>query len=311
MPGEVYVQVVGAGTAGLPPSVMLVAGRHRYLFDCGEQTQRFLNEHRLRTQSVDALFLTRVDWHHAGGLSDFLMTGAVPRSLVAQTGHNLRSLAHPPVRWLLTHSTITPTECWFVRTVVADNGKGGIPLYGPAPLYCHVLSMQSFLYRPSFTLDIHQIGTQSAAIAFKVGDKEDEGQIRIRPIILAPRGDGDAPPVGRGGDLHKQVALAFDVGRRVCAMKPELRPVLPLNDSHRPDVLCYAIETPEVRCPAVAQEALPSDHWRVLFQVRGKFDMRKAKALGVPFGPLCGSCIIPSRVFSRRARCVTDSQKIG
>jgi ribonuclease BN (tRNA processing enzyme) len=81
MPLEVHLQVVGAGTAGIAPSVMLVAGRHRFLFNCGEQSQRFITEHKLRTQNVDALFFTQVDWHHLGGLSDFLMTGARTRSL--------------------------------------------------------------------------------------------------------------------------------------------------------------------------------------------------------------------------------------
>jgi ribonuclease BN (tRNA processing enzyme) len=75
---EVYVQVVGAGTGGISPSVLVVAGRHRFLFNCGEQSQRFITENKLRTQNLDAVFFTQVDWHHLGGLSDLLMTGTPP-----------------------------------------------------------------------------------------------------------------------------------------------------------------------------------------------------------------------------------------
>ncbi|ELR21007.1 metallobeta-lactamase domain containing protein [Acanthamoeba castellanii str. Neff] len=236
MPPEVYVQVVGAGTAGITPSVMVVAGRHRFLFNCGEQSQRFITENKLRTQNVDALFFTQVDWHHLGGLSDFLMT-------------------------------------------VADNGKSEIALYGPAPLYCYVLSMQMFLYRPSFTLDVHQLDAQPARrLGFDVGEKGDEARICVRPILLLPHAHegGDGGEEEGGGDdevvedlddagcLRKRIALAFDVGGR-----PELRPLLPTDggDHYLPPVMCYAVEAPEVR---------------------GKFDVQKAKALGVPPGPLCG-----------------------
>ncbi len=74
------------------------------------------------------------------------------------------------------------------------------------------------------------------------------------------------------GCLRKRIALAFDVGRKVCHQRPELRPLLPQTDHYLPPVMCYAVEAPEVR---------------------GKFDVQKAKALGVPPGPLCGANLRP------------------
>jgi len=60
----------------MAPSVMVVAGRQRFLFNCAEQSQRFITEHKLRTQNFDALFFTQIDWDRLGGLSDLIMTGS-------------------------------------------------------------------------------------------------------------------------------------------------------------------------------------------------------------------------------------------
>jgi hypothetical protein len=123
-----------------------------------------------------------------------------------------------------------------------------------------------FLYRPSFSLDVHQLDAQpGSALRFDVGEKGEDESIHVRPILLNPVPTSHRPEAtGKAketeeeddrsaGCLRKRIALAFDVGRRVCNMKPELRPILSLH-GHLPPVLCFAVETPEVgRC-------LASDH---------------------------------------------------
>lgn len=46
----------------------------RYLFNCGEGTQRIFNQHKLRLTRVNNIFFTRICWKYIGGLPGFAMT---------------------------------------------------------------------------------------------------------------------------------------------------------------------------------------------------------------------------------------------
>jgi hypothetical protein len=118
--------------------------------------------------------------------------------------------------------------------------------------------MQMFLYRPSFTLDLHQLDAQPSRrhIEFAVSEGSEHAHIRIRPILLSQAAAAQQAPVKTGEAevvedeaewcTRKRIALAFDVGRKVCRQRPELRPILPPHGQHLPPVLCYAAEMPEV-----------------------------------------------------------------
>ncbi|OCT62738.1 hypothetical protein XELAEV_18043829mg, partial [Xenopus laevis] len=45
-----------------------------YLFNCGEGTQRLMQEHKLKIARLDNIFLTRMDWANVGGLSGLILT---------------------------------------------------------------------------------------------------------------------------------------------------------------------------------------------------------------------------------------------
>lgn len=73
-PATVYVQVVGAGSRDNPASLYVFSEYNRYLFNCGEGTQRLMQEHKLKAAQLDNIFLTRLNWANVGGLSGMILT---------------------------------------------------------------------------------------------------------------------------------------------------------------------------------------------------------------------------------------------
>ncbi|KAE9051700.1 hypothetical protein PR001_g1230 [Phytophthora rubi] len=69
---SVTAEVVGIGSDGTEPSLLFSVQRHglysddvkvlkRYLFNCGEGTQRLAGENGIKLSSLDAMYLTRFD----------------------------------------------------------------------------------------------------------------------------------------------------------------------------------------------------------------------------------------------------------
>ncbi|XP_026181931.1 zinc phosphodiesterase ELAC protein 2 isoform X2 [Mastacembelus armatus] len=73
-PSIVYVQVVGAGSRDNAASLYVFSDYNRYLFNCGEGTQRLMQEHKLKAARLDNIFLTRLSWENVGGLSGMILT---------------------------------------------------------------------------------------------------------------------------------------------------------------------------------------------------------------------------------------------
>ncbi|XP_035252851.1 zinc phosphodiesterase ELAC protein 2 [Anguilla anguilla] len=73
-PSTVYVQVIGAGSRGNGASVYVFSEYNRYLFNCGEGTQRLMQEHKVKAARLDNIFLTRMSWENVGGLSGMILT---------------------------------------------------------------------------------------------------------------------------------------------------------------------------------------------------------------------------------------------
>uniref|UniRef100_A0A8B9HBU3 Zinc phosphodiesterase ELAC protein 2 n=1 Tax=Astyanax mexicanus TaxID=7994 RepID=A0A8B9HBU3_ASTMX len=73
-PSSVYLQVVAAGNRENGSALYVFSDYNRYLFNCGEGTQRLMNEHKLKTATLDNIFLTRMNWQTVGGLSGMILT---------------------------------------------------------------------------------------------------------------------------------------------------------------------------------------------------------------------------------------------
>ncbi|KAJ6648448.1 Ribonuclease Z, mitochondrial [Pseudolycoriella hygida] len=74
IPGTVNVQVVGSGSLGSPASVYLFTDQQRYLFNCGEGTQRLSHEHKTKLARLEHIFMTRTTWDRTGGLPGLALT---------------------------------------------------------------------------------------------------------------------------------------------------------------------------------------------------------------------------------------------
>ncbi|KAM8845937.1 zinc phosphodiesterase ELAC protein 2 [Spinachia spinachia] len=73
-PSTVYVQVLGAGSRDNSASLYVFSEYNRYLFNCGEGTQRLMQEHKMKVGRLDDIFLTRLSWENVGGLSGMILT---------------------------------------------------------------------------------------------------------------------------------------------------------------------------------------------------------------------------------------------
>lgn len=63
-----YIQILSAGTADCPPSVVFHFDSQRYLINCGEGTQRLCIESKMRFSKLRTVLLTRTHWDVMGGL---------------------------------------------------------------------------------------------------------------------------------------------------------------------------------------------------------------------------------------------------
>ncbi|CAG8512665.1 10663_t:CDS:2 [Acaulospora morrowiae] len=71
-----YIQILGTGTVDVAPSVLVHFDDQRYLFNCGEGTQRFCLQNKIKISKVKKIFLTRIHWECFGGLPGMLLTMA-------------------------------------------------------------------------------------------------------------------------------------------------------------------------------------------------------------------------------------------
>lgn len=74
VPGTINLQILGNGAKGAPSSVYLFTDQSRYLFNCGEGTQRLAHEHKTKLTRLEHIFITRRSWHCIGGLPGLSLT---------------------------------------------------------------------------------------------------------------------------------------------------------------------------------------------------------------------------------------------
>lgn len=65
---KAYLQVLGGINKERAPSLILHYDNQRYMFNCGEGTQRLCVENKLKLAKMKNIFLSRVDWDCVGGL---------------------------------------------------------------------------------------------------------------------------------------------------------------------------------------------------------------------------------------------------
>ncbi|XP_072932233.1 ribonuclease Z, mitochondrial isoform X3 [Epargyreus clarus] len=70
----IYLQVLGSGARGAPNTLYLFTDQKRYLFNCGEGTQRLAHEHKVRLSKLEHIFVTSKTWQNIGGLPGVSLT---------------------------------------------------------------------------------------------------------------------------------------------------------------------------------------------------------------------------------------------
>lgn len=71
---SVTLQVLGSGAPGAPKSLYMFSDHSRYLFNCGEGTQRLAIEHKMRLSKLEHIFITYPSWENLGGLPGLTLT---------------------------------------------------------------------------------------------------------------------------------------------------------------------------------------------------------------------------------------------
>ena len=70
-----WVEIVGTDTFDTTPSLVIHANSGRkFMFNCGEGTQRLCSEKCVRLGKLTDIFLTRICWDTVGGLPGMLLT---------------------------------------------------------------------------------------------------------------------------------------------------------------------------------------------------------------------------------------------
>ncbi|KAG8174497.1 hypothetical protein JTE90_000196, partial [Oedothorax gibbosus] len=73
-PGEMYLSVLGNGSSSSARSLYMFTDHERYIFNCGEGTQRLANEHKMKLSKLDNIFITHSSWENVGGLLGLSLT---------------------------------------------------------------------------------------------------------------------------------------------------------------------------------------------------------------------------------------------
>ncbi|XP_063972569.1 ribonuclease Z, mitochondrial [Diachasmimorpha longicaudata] len=73
-PSTVTLQVLGSGVPGAPAALYVSTDHSKYLFNCGEGTQRLAHEHHLRLSKLEHVFFTTPTWKNMGGLPGMSLT---------------------------------------------------------------------------------------------------------------------------------------------------------------------------------------------------------------------------------------------
>ncbi|XP_060521936.1 ribonuclease Z, mitochondrial isoform X2 [Cylas formicarius] len=73
-PGRVSIHCLGTGAKGAPKAMYLFSDQSRYLFNCGEGTQRLAHEHKVKLSKLEHIFITQPVWENIGGLPGTALT---------------------------------------------------------------------------------------------------------------------------------------------------------------------------------------------------------------------------------------------
>lgn len=274
----------GAPDSGGKSSFLFCLPTQRALFGVGEGTQRVCLEHNIRLAGNSAV---KKD-----------LKGKVLSAMIPDCKGKLGGAVHAVLSsvWLKNLEWSEVGGLGGLLCTVADAGSVGVRLIGPPGLKALIVAMRPFMAREGFALQVQELLPDHA----EAGEWIQDGDIRVLPIYSRSTLVGDEPEKKRTRSSEDQFArkgnnLDLDAILRKMfpgtqgASSPALIRYNPtaLDDDAKEGDDCQPGGSPQ----QPRQKAAPSNNriigWWIAGQtLPGRFHPDKAKALGIPVGPV-------------------------
>lgn len=348
---KIYAQVLGTATGDSTPTILIFFDQKRFLFNCGEGTQRFCTEHKIRLARIKDVFLTRLHWENTGGLPGALLTVADAVQYLPGPQHfSIYGPRHTrnfitSLRYFINRRHMMLQVREFVENaahpdaMVFDDGNLRItavelvlPSSEPALAPC-----LSTTPPPPSLVSIETIVEEKENEKEKETEKEKKSEAEmdteVSPSSSSSSAAGNRKRKSRGqrvyssvvdspayaeGDRSSHIVLAHDIGALSSASPPSATAISP---SHAPRKRTKSGEgvddTEETGRMAALVERNEGPSTSVVCYIcrspdlPGKFDAKQAKALGVPSGPLFGRLCKGETITLPNGRQVQPSDCIG
>lgn len=318
------VQVVKPSTHNLAStSVLVQIDCERYLFNCGEGTQRLGFENKIRMSKVNAIFLTRVDWETMGGLPGMLLT-------VSDGGVSNLTISGGPN---LTHA-LAATRHFILRRQLGlrvqelqDNGSGS-SRFEDKNIKVTPVHIYPSRYKPATASSSES--KEAAATAAKIREhlieqafgkhEEPEPETRTAAASNGEKGKKKKrqvePQKKKGYYSQKCEGAALESLMEQLEQK-EVQELNGKKRSRSPEENTTA--NADIRPSQLSSQHLPQTKPLPVSlcyicqgpDVPGKFDVQAAQALGLKQGPLYGKLTRGQSVTAPDGTIVHPSQCVG
>lgn len=303
-----YIQISGSGgssKAGSFPTVFLFLDNNRYMFGCGEGTQRLLGESRIRFNCIGTILLTGLSWKDVGGLIGASLTmsemGNKSVRVLGPTGlvdyirdsysfilkkdlvYNLHEysgnvLAEHPELGRYTDGVMTfipvPVECQAATEKV----------FSPAPNHCPLLTAEN---KPLSAMDQTMINAVETQLRVKGIDERKEKYAEMAGLPFpSPPG---SPTASQPSEKYPRMSQPEKKLTSVSLLSNmyfdgDYSDLIFRRDSVAVSYICHVPDTP------------------------GKFQVAKAVELGIPAGPLRGRLAHGETVVTPEGRIVRSEE---
>ncbi|KAJ2685956.1 hypothetical protein IWW39_003951 [Coemansia spiralis] len=297
-----YVQVVKPSTYNQQStSVLVQIDSQRYLFNCGEGTQRLGFENKMRMSKISAIFLTRVDWETMGGLPGMLLTLADTGlgDLSVCGGHNLTHALAATRHFIMRNKLglrVNEMRDGDATAAFQDKNLQVLPIH----IYPDGYAMPNLELGPNESTE-SQVRKLLVSRAFGVPRSDEEADKRRKQHVDQQK-KGYYAEKCDGATMEALMQKLEDrdeeeASKKKRARSPDLnaRPVqisdvsLP-KTKPTPAALCYIAQGPDVP---------------------GKFDVKAAQTLGLKPGPLYGKLTRGESVTTPDGTVIHPSQCVG
>ncbi|OMJ24357.1 Ribonuclease Z [Smittium culicis] len=189
-----FVQVINTPTdSGSVPTLLVHLEKARYLFNCGEGTQRLFNENTVKISKLKTIFSTQNSWSHIGGLPGLLLT----LGSIGVTNLNVYGPKN-------IDKTLDATRHFTQQAAVSFNSKifdSNSPVYSDDSLSVYPILKPS-TFDSTNNLDISQFNTNNSSQNLPDYKKKDS----IASFICV------GPEVPKKFDVKKAISLGLKPG---------------------------------------------------------------------------------------------------